>query len=79
MSMKSTGYAISLDEFHIIMHLPREKKEPLYSKLHRRSKTDENVHRIDKQFSVIVVRLPKLNSASSNDFFTTSCASVFLF
>ena len=52
---KYSGYGISSDELHIIMHLPRERREPLYSKLHdaKMMKTSTG-----KKISVIV-RLPK--------------------
>ena len=62
----STGK--SFDKRHIIMYSPRERKEPLYPKLHDAKMTKTST---DKKISVRYIRLPK-RLASSNDFLTTS-------
>ena len=67
---KYSGYGISSDELLIIIHLPRERKEPLYSKLHdaKMMKTSTG-----KKISVIV-RLPK-TLVSSKEY---QCVPVFI-
>ena len=57
------------------MYLPRERKEPLYPKLHDAKMTKTST---DKKISVIYMRLPE-RLASSNDFLNTIVTSVFLF
>ena len=55
MSITSTVVTgISSDELHIIMHLPRERREPLYSKLHDAKMMKTSTGKIS-----VIVRLPK--------------------